>query len=238
MPWVRIDENALEHPKIAALPDGAFRLWVQGLAHCQKFLTDGFIDDRAVKGLRAYSPKRRSELLTAGLWDHSELGIQVHDYLAWNDSREHVVAARQHARERLKRMREKRRRNGVSPTVSTSVCDAAPLRGVGVSSTGSSVTTPEEGVGETTPADRAGKFAEWYAETHERLFHIGYMGTQKDWQTALQLVEKFTDRQIQDAALVWFGMDDDFATNGTRTIPKFASRISGCLQQIRNRGIA
>lgn len=85
---------------------------------------------------------------------------------------------------------------------------------------------------------RAGAFCQWYEDTHQRLFGIGYMGTQKDYQTALQLCEKFTDAELRDGALVWFGMDDDFAKNGTRSIPKFASRITGCLQAAKARGIA
>jgi hypothetical protein len=92
-------------------------------------------------------------------------------------------------------------------------------------------------VGKTT-AVRAGDFVQWYEDTHERLFHVGYMGTGNDWQKALELCGKFSDEDLRDAALVWFGMDDDFATRGTRTIPKFASRATGCLQQARARGIA
>jgi len=104
-PWVRIDENAMEHHKIGNLSDGGFRLWVQGLAHCQKFLTDGYIAEGAVRLLRAYSPKRRGELLTSGLWELSETGISVHDFLDWNESREHVMAARKAARNRMSKLR-------------------------------------------------------------------------------------------------------------------------------------
>ncbi len=105
MPWIRIDENAMEHPKIGGLSDGAFRLWVQGLAFCQKFLTDGAITDQAMRGLRAFSTKRRDVLVDSGLWDGNERGVTVHDYLDWNDSREHVQNARQVARERMQKLR-------------------------------------------------------------------------------------------------------------------------------------
>lgn len=91
---------------------------------------------------------------------------------------------------------------------------------------------------DSSQSTRAGAFCEWYADTHERLFGIGYMGTNLDYQKALTLCEKFTDQQLRDGALVWFGMEDDFATQGTRTIPKFASRITGCLQVIKAKGIA
>ena len=89
-----------------------------------------------------------------------------------------------------------------------------------------------------TPKERAGAFCEWYADTHERLFGIGYMGTNLDYQKALELCAKFTDQQMRDAALVWFGDEDKFATNGTRSVPKFASRITGYLQTIKAKGIA
>lgn len=89
-----------------------------------------------------------------------------------------------------------------------------------------------------TLTERAGAFCTWYSETHERLFRVGYMGTNLDYTKAIQLCEKFTDAQLRDAALVWFGMDDDFATTGTRTIGKFASRVSGCLQTMKAKGLA
>lgn len=236
MPWVRIDENALDHPKIGGLPDGAFRLWVQGLAYCQKFLTDGFISDLAVSGLQAFSPKRKAALITAALWDGVEAGIHVHDFLDWNDSREHVTAARKFAKDRMKKLREKRS-HGVRANIPPRDAERSVNVPSGVSclSSGSEVT--ERGVGKTDPV-RAGVFCQWYEDTHERLFHVGYMGSGSDYQKALELCGKFTDAQLRDAALVWFGQDDDFAVNGTRTVAKFASRITGCLQTIRARGIA
>lgn len=80
-------------------------------------------------------------------------------------------------------------------------------------------------------AERAGSFVEWYQDKHSQLFGVGYIGNpQKDYQVALQLVDALSDQEVRDAALVWFGQDDDFARNGTRSIPKFASRASACLQ--------
>lgn len=81
-----------------------------------------------------------------------------------------------------------------------------------------------------TPSERAGAFCEWYADAHLRHVGVGYIGNpRKDYESALLMVAKLTDAELRDAALVWFGMDDDFATNGTRTIPKFASRVSQCV---------
>lgn len=105
-PWVRIDEKAMEHPKVAGLSGDAFKLWVQGLSHCQKFLTDGAIDRVSLRGLRSYSGKRAAELVEARLWVPDEAGgVTVHDYLDWNESKAHVLKVRAQGRERIKRLR-------------------------------------------------------------------------------------------------------------------------------------
>lgn len=111
MAWVKIDDNALDHPKILALSDGAFRLWMRGLAHSRRLLTDGFISHLAVKGFREARASRIAELTTAPalgvepLWELCEEGYRIHDYLQWNDTREHIETARAEARERMARLR-------------------------------------------------------------------------------------------------------------------------------------
>lgn len=246
-PWVRIDENAMAHPKIGALSDGAFRLWVQALAYCQTYLTDGVVSRVALSGLRACSQKRKGDLIAAGLWHASDDGgITVHDFLEWNDSRTRVLAARTQARERVQKFRGSRLSNAVTERVCNAVtepvCNGVRSpnvpSGVLCSSVSELALEKERGVGKTT-SERAGAFCEWYADTHERLFSVGYLGNpQTDYQTALRLCDKFTDPQLQDATMVWFGMEDTFAVNGTRTIAKFASRASNCLLRVKASGIA
>jgi hypothetical protein len=85
---------------------------------------------------------------------------------------------------------------------------------------------------------RAGEFCQWYEAAHDRIIGVGYFGSNRDYMVALQLAAKFTDQQLRDAAIVWFGMSDDFATNGTRTVPKFASRITHCLELMQQKGLA
>ncbi len=228
MPWVRIDDKAMEHPKVALLPDGAFRLWVQGLAHCQKYLTDGLIDGGSLRLLRAYSSKRTDQLIAARLWLADGENIQVHDYLDWNESRAHVEQARAQARDRVRKLRG--RSNAVTPREHEANASGG-LRG-SLELASSSAERGEGGTGETAP-ERAGRFCEWYEDTHQRLLGVGYIGTRNDYGRALELVAKFTDAELRDAALVWFGQDDDFAARGTRTIPKFASRASDCVLQAR-----
>lgn len=231
MPWVRIDENAMQHPKVGGLSDGAFRLWVEALAYCQKYLTDGAVNALALRGLHAYSPKRRTMLVAAGLWAEAvEGGIQVHDYLQWNESRQHVTAAREQARDRRDRYRRRHASGDASP--SPSATPNVPS-GVGCRELRVISDEGEGGAGETSLTARAGAFCEWYADKHAALFGIGYMGTNQDYMKAIELCKRFSDQDLRDAAIVWFGHADDFATKGTRTVPKFASRISGCLATVR-----
>jgi hypothetical protein len=229
MPWVRIEEKALTHPKILRLSDGAFRFWVAGLAHCQQHLTDGAIPSAMMRTLVAMTGRRVKELVDAGLWLEIDGGYQVHDYLQHNESRAVVLAKREAAKNR---MRSKR----TSPDCSREqTSELRPKFACGVVSSEES-TKPqrrEEGPGETIP-HRAGSFAEWYGETHERLVGVGYIGNPRaDYENAQRLVQKFTDAELRDAAIVWFGMTDDFATRGTRTIAKFASRASDCVLRAR-----
>lgn len=230
MPWVRIDEHAMSHPKIAGLSDGAFRLWVQALAHCQNVLTDGFVVVIALRGLSAYTLKRRTELVEAGLWkNQAGGGVVVHDYLQWNDSREQVLKARDAAKDRRRRWRDKDASKDASKDAGRT--PTSPVRAC-VVPTNPVAEEREGGVGETN-SERAGRFAQWYAEAHERTLGVGYIGPYRDYEHALRLCEKFSDTELHDAAMVWFGQDDDFATSGTRTIAKFASRASDCVLTAR-----
>lgn len=240
MPWVRIDENAMDHPKIGALPDGAFRLWVQGLAYCQKHLTDGLVSDLAVRSLLAYSPRRREILLAAGLWDLAHAGIRVHDYLQWNESRAHVNAKRDAAKERMKIARDRRSRE-----VRANVSDCSPersrevLRGVVCSER--EVNKSEEGVGETAPpTDAVQWFVERHGELHAKYTGVGYIGNaQKDYQAACQIVRAFPERELQDAILA-YGLNDadPFMAKGTRTIPRIASNASKYVELLKAKKLA
>lgn len=226
MPWVRIDDKAMEHPKIVGLSDGAFRLWVEGLAHCQKYLTDGNIDPVSLRKLRAFSPKRMGQLIASTLWSRRDGdAVSVHQYLDWNDSRARVEKVRKQGRVRV----EKFRGNGVTGEA----CNALQPSGVGTHVTNQQDRSNGKGGGTgegETPSQRAGAFCEFYGAAHLRFVGVGYLGNpQNDYQAALRLVATFTDGELRDAALVWFGMDDDFAAKGTRSIPKFASRASQCV---------
>ena len=108
MSWVRIHDGAMTHPKIVALSDRAFRLWVWGLSYAQQHLTDGYLSGAAL-------PPRASEsasmLVLRRLWHAGpEGGFQIHDYLDWNEPKATVLQKRRLAKERMLNVRSDRSR--------------------------------------------------------------------------------------------------------------------------------
>ena len=113
MPWVRLHDGLMQHAKIAALSDGAFRLWIVGLCYCQSALTDGFIPNEVIprdaSRVRYVRELTRSKLPgRAALWKVVRGGFQVHDYLQWNDGRREILQKRASHAARTRRWRDGR----------------------------------------------------------------------------------------------------------------------------------
>lgn len=112
MPWVKLDDRFPSHRKIALLSDRAFRLHISAICWCSENLTDGRIGDRElalvakIRGVKATA----QQLADAGVWDRTEDGWEIHDYLDYNPSREQVIAERKKNAERQEKFR--RRKNG------------------------------------------------------------------------------------------------------------------------------
>ena len=112
MPWVKLDDRFPSHRKIALLSDRAFRLHVSAICWCSENLTDGRIGERElplvahIRGLKATA----KQLEDAGLWDRTDDGWIVHDFLDYNPSRTQVLAERKKNAERQERFRQ--RKNG------------------------------------------------------------------------------------------------------------------------------
>ncbi|MEH0417873.1 hypothetical protein [Streptomyces sp. B21-083] len=112
MPWVKLDDRFPSHRKIALLSDRAFRLHISAICWCAENLTDGRISDRElalvahVRGIKATA----KQLEDAGVWDRTEDGWEIHDFLDYNPSREQVLVERKKNAERQEKFR--RRKNG------------------------------------------------------------------------------------------------------------------------------
>jgi hypothetical protein len=109
--WVKLDDTLAEHPKIERAGPLAAWLYVAGLCYCARQLTDGRIPRGTVARLatirRPYDEAAR--LVAAGLWEEDGEDYRVHDWLAYNPSRERVQEDR-----RRNAARVKRHRNGIT----------------------------------------------------------------------------------------------------------------------------
>lgn len=95
MPFLNLDDNFADHPKVDGLSDGAFRLHVAGLCYASKHLTNGHIPaDRAARLMPRYKRQYLAELMERDLWRPADVGYSIHDYLDWNRSREQIEADR------------------------------------------------------------------------------------------------------------------------------------------------
>jgi len=115
--WFRVDDGFHSHPKVLAAGNAAVGLFIRCGSYCAQHLTDGFVAD-AVAGMYG-SRAEIARVTAAGLWARCEGGFSIPDYLAFNPSREQVMAERARNAERQARHRERNGgRNGVTPTVS------------------------------------------------------------------------------------------------------------------------
>jgi hypothetical protein len=103
MSWVKLDDNAPDHPKLIGLDDATFRLWIGGLCYCARHGTDGLIPAEALPKL---APPRKAialanALVRAGLWhprgEHDCVpgSYEVHDFLEYHPTAEASRARRQ-----------------------------------------------------------------------------------------------------------------------------------------------
>ncbi len=92
MSWLRLDDQIAHHPKTTRAGLSSW-LWVCCIAYSQKFLSDGFIPEAAISSIAGGIDRPKihiSKLVKSGLLDRAQGGYQVHDYLDFNESAEHV----------------------------------------------------------------------------------------------------------------------------------------------------
>lgn len=105
MPWVRLDDEFYQHPKVVKVGPLGIAMQVSGLCYCNRFLTDGFIPRSAVPTFMDFSELDQAafngvgdvcwiavqKLIDAGIWEEVDGGFQIHDYLDYQPSRATVA---------------------------------------------------------------------------------------------------------------------------------------------------
>jgi hypothetical protein len=229
MGWFRFDDKAIDHPKFLALSDGAFRLWIEGGAYCNRHLTDGRILRAALNGFRYVTRKRVDELVAQRLWEVDGDGFRLHDYHDWNDPKDVVEAKKEAGRERTRKWRQR----SVTPPVSDASQHAHIAKGVGGSSSGIERRKGDPFTnGDVT--ERAGRFIERYQELYQQHRGARYLvRDQRDYQAAVPLCATWTDdARLDKLAAIFLTTDHKWASEGSRTIPQFAALASWCDGQL------
>ena len=114
---VIVDEKLLEHPKLIQAGQligrngvsRALHLYLVGLVHARKYLTNGFVSAQVVAGCRTVeSPLRVAGCLCSEqvlLWYRQPGGYQIHDYLQYNKAADEIKHEQQVTRERVAKWR-------------------------------------------------------------------------------------------------------------------------------------
>lgn len=120
--WVRVDDSFYDHPKFGEAGPVGIALWITGLAWSNRNLTDGFIPRHRVNLLLSWEGVAwrmwmgdlfgggedveaelvAKHLVEVGLWEETDSGYQIHDYLEYQPSAEQVNERRQKDRTRKK----------------------------------------------------------------------------------------------------------------------------------------
>lgn len=119
MPWAKLCDNILWHPRTLGLSPNAVALFVGGLSYAARVLTDGMLPESITELVKASWPiqnvgKAVEELESRGLWIRNCDGWEIHDYLQYNMSRDEGEMYRElnaNASGRTKELSRKRQRS-------------------------------------------------------------------------------------------------------------------------------
>ncbi len=94
MPWIRLEADFPDHPKVIGLDDHALALHVRAICYAGRYLTDGLIGKQVIPKLGRRAGV--AALLAAGLWETAEGGAyRIHDFLQYQPSRREALERRE-----------------------------------------------------------------------------------------------------------------------------------------------
>lgn len=143
MGWVRVSDDFYDDPKFGDVGPLGMAMWIAGLAWCNRNLSDGYIPRSAVQRLLDFEtvvetlgalearngvtnagrnvPRNKQfsffvaeNLAQEGLWETTEGGFRIHQYLKYQRSAAQIKAASAANAARQRRFRQARKHNGVS----------------------------------------------------------------------------------------------------------------------------
>lgn len=108
--WIKVYNSLPAHPKIIEAGDRAAWLFICGLCYCNEHATDGKIDRRVLPALApgVRSPEKLAErLVRVVLWEATNCGWLVHEYLEFQRSADEIKKHRAAAADRQRRSRSR-----------------------------------------------------------------------------------------------------------------------------------
>jgi hypothetical protein len=108
MPWAKLDDQIYFNRKMQECDGFARSFHIAAIVYCAGQLTDGYIPRPALSLITAMTgfdlTRKQTEsiirqLLASGLWEETESGYHIHDYLEYNPSAEKVKATRRASQE-------------------------------------------------------------------------------------------------------------------------------------------
>lgn len=257
-PWAKTEVGYMGHQKFLALTGNAISLWHEGKDYCARHQTDGFIPKAALLTFRFRGQKSIAALTTscglkpngepyAPLWETSELGYTMHDFLDHNDCRDTVLARidraeakRDEERERkaawraqkakLSRGTKRGTKAGTNENVPRSVPCDVPLLSRSITE---AVSESEDLKDPDAPASRPHPVREFLA-LYDLLFfeltgeHPQIVGG-RDGRIAKTTIAKYTEEKARNLLESFFSSSDPFIQNSGYGLNIFSGQINKLL---------
>jgi hypothetical protein len=106
MPYANLSDDLLDRLDEMGLDRDTMLLAVEGILYASRLLTDGHVKARLSKVSSSPDPEAAAErLVAAGVWERTEGGFRIVDYLVCNRPRVEVQRSQADARDRKRRSR-------------------------------------------------------------------------------------------------------------------------------------
>jgi hypothetical protein len=106
--WAKFDDQFYRHPKVKTAGPWAELLAVRAVIYAAGLETDGFVPFGALgeigQGIPA-AKRRAATLVSVGLWEDTDGGWLIHDFLDYHPSKAQREVVRADARERMREVR-------------------------------------------------------------------------------------------------------------------------------------
>lgn len=108
MSWLKIDDRALDDPKLVDLSDAAWRAVVRSWMYAARHETDGYLPSAVADDLTRHRHRVLVEILEAplgALWIPNGRGYGIHNFTKYNPTKAELDESRAQAAERQRRRR-------------------------------------------------------------------------------------------------------------------------------------